>query len=530
MKSQRRSSVHTSSKQLALLLALAFAGQSSAQEARWRAMALRHLEGTGHFGHFGAKSSSQLEFWFKPDNGSAATVTLNLGFSALEDGVNVATTLLANGQRAYPMDRLLFVGETTDGKGGLALVGYDAGTYKILAQRSYAGRSFSGVGYSIAHKKIYLLDKTSNVILRGTFDPALAALPSTLQAVVTQAQCSGLSEAGASVIYVGCETGADPGLVLGKWPAPMRRGGFWTIWDRPAGPVCVERLADLDYPRISEPEMLLLEGQTQVVVSGKPGLSFDLVSALSGQVMGSGAIGGNGIATTSVVPLALGDIYSVLCHADGKLHGKFATPVKKWGFSETTPSGFQLNSLQPARAFVAEIQPIPSPNSVDMAPDLQMDRPINAPSSAQQWQAWLLVGTEQELQPAGNGQTIIVSNLAIPGTVYWKPTWRRAIGNIALNAPTDPLLAGAVVCYQWMVLEGAELRFSDVQGVILRGAFWDPGFGAFFSSSSTRKKVQPKQNRSPALLGNLATWWVRNKVVPLPSSVRRLLSKRLKRD
>ncbi|HHI80956.1 MAG TPA: hypothetical protein ENK02_13390 [Planctomycetes bacterium] len=295
-----------------------------------------------------------------------------------------------------------------------------------------------------------------------------------------------------------------------------------------------QHLGDLDYPHLGADRGQLLDGQVQVKVVGKPGLPFQVVSALTGTVFGSGQIGANGSTMANVNPLSMGDIYGVKSMDDGIVHDPFLTPVKVWSTPDTLSSGFQIQPLAPTRGLVAEIG-----GSTDMAPSLSMARPATPPTSNQQWQAWLLVGTEQDVQPAGGGKYVLVSNLSIPGTVYWKTEWQHAVGNIPTETPTDPNLAGTVICYQWMIQEGSNLYFSDILGVMLRGSIWDPsqanqsqasggGSSAQKSSGSTKAsgkklkktpKPQTRRKMDPTVQASLGKWLIMKNAKPLPAKM-----------
>jgi len=504
------------------------------QSQRWRQVATRDIEGDQFSGYLVPKSDSKISVIVS--GAGLHDSTLNLGFTKLLAGATVCPSFLPSGDHLGPFDRFLFAGEFAGGKGGLVLIGPSNGTYRILAQKTYPGRSFTGVGYSIPHKKLYLLDQTNHVILRGDFDPAQSVLPASLTVAVNASQCSGLNNASDSTLYVGNETGAHPGIVLGKYPSPMDFT-FWTIWDNPTGPVCSEHLGDLDFPRLDADRGLLLDGQVQVKVSGKPGEAFQVVSSLTGTVFGSGQIGAMGEALVGVSPLMMGDFYGVKSMTDGKVHDPYLTPVKMWSSPDRLASGFQMQSLLPTRGLVAEIGA-----DLDMAPSLSMDRPANPPSTSQQWQAWLLVGTEQDVQPVGGGKYVIVSNLAVPGQVYWNRFWKQGVGSIAFQTPTDLNLAGTVVTFQWMVQEGSQLYFSDILGTMLRGYVWDPGQvhgpsaqggGSSASKSAGGKSVggTPKKLRRPqarrkmdaTVRSSLGRWFIGNGAKALSSKIWRQL-------
>lgn len=507
---------------IAAFLVVALSCPCLAQFERWRG-----TEAQGElmcdarlFGCYVAKSAKDVEFaWLEGSPGVERQVTLDLGTSYFGDCVVVSAAIGPDGTRLWPSERVLFVGQDSAGAGVVVLTGYENGTHKVLARTTFPGRKFVGVGYSIPHKKIYLLDAQQQMILRGVFDPALNLLPSSVVPCVTAAQCPDLSNAASMTLCVGCETEADPGILLGRWPEPVR-GTYWRIWDRASGPVCTSHPGALDLPKFTNPTLPFLEGQTTVDVAGEAGRAFDVLEFTSGVIVGSGSVGGSGQSTVTVSPLQMGQVYGVVDVLTQASRGPFRTPQKQWGFPEVLSDGFSIRALSPNLGLLAEI------GRDDMAPALWMGVPGTPPAIAKQWTGWLLVGTEAEVLPIGGGQYAVVSNLAIQDSVHWTPGWEKAVGALKMAAPTDPSLDGVVVCFQWMVLDGQNLRFSNVVGVMLRASKWEPEAVATLGLRSPRPALSATSSSiawTSANLGKVGVWLLKGGVKPLPGHVWSLL-------
>lgn len=453
-----------------------------------------------------------------------------LGMSKLLAGEIVSSQVDADGAPQWPFEKFLFAGDSaTAGSARLVLVGWDsgAGTYQVLASQDYPGKSFAGVGVAIAQKKIYVLDRSASEILTGAFDPSLAALPGALSVLVTQSQCPGLSAAASSTLFVASQDTVNPGIILGRWPDPMRET-FWTIKDSTPSPIVTLRNGDKDFARIAQPRGQLVVQQSQVEVSGKGGMPFSVVSVITGQSVGTGVLPPSGHVSVTTTPLVMGDIYGV-AGGDGVVRAPYLTPVKYYGITDTTSNGFAFRSLLPTRGMVAEIG-----NGLNVAPAAYLNLPPGPPVNEQQWSAWLLVGSEADIAPSGGGQSVLVTNVTVPSSIHWKSPMIHASGAEKMVSPTDTMLAGATVCFQWMLLDGQNLRFSDIMCVMLRGSVFDPkaisdgefSLGASRRSSSVTSP-RPMDRESYA---RFVRWASSQGAKPLPGRVAALLAlKRMER-
>ncbi len=519
-----------SGKNIAALLWVALiTGSASGQTDRWEytdfgaRFLLARESGKSLQAGFSAKSSSSVGFYWRHGSNRDRT-TVSLPMSTVMDYQVLWSTVDAQGQQVGGFTGVLFVGEDSQGKGVVALVRFQQGTFKVTDSKSFAGRSFVGSCFSISKKKIYLVDRTKKEVVQGSFDQANHALPSSLSTVLTSVQCSGLNNATRSRIYTGNDLAVRTILILGEYPSPMDER-HWLLIDTGSSPLATEdRVGTYEWPHLGETSLRTVENQAQLTVEGRAGFSFDIISVLTNQVIGSGAIPPSGRATTVVAPLQMGDIYAVKDLGTGLVHGMTTTPVKYWGSSETLPSGFQILDLDHESAMVAEIGA-----GIDISPSLTMREPAQSPKQSKQWNAWLLVGSEQEVTDMGNGKFVIVSNLSLPDTAVWEPGMQHALAGVELMAPTDPTLAGAIVCYQWMIEEGGNLYFSDVIGIMFRGSIFDPSVlssnAATSSRSSASRKVKPqvKARETKVLKAGRAKWWALAGARPLPPKIWKLL-------
>ncbi len=482
-------------------------------------------------------NKGQIKYYFDFKNPSYGIVegSLDLGME-IYDSAWVTSKIDSDGSPGLGDGKVLFCGRDSAGKGVLALVGPTVGKFQLLARKVFPNRSFLGVSNSLQTKKLYLLDGVKKEILKGGFDPLTSTLPSSLTVVANSTQVAGLKgDLTPKTLYAGSFDQGVPGMVLGDYPHPMEGQRFWLIWDKPTGPVATEHLGERGFPVLAEPTGLLLDGQTHVKVEGLAGEGFQVRSGITGQIMGGGVLPSTGVVEVTVQPLVMGDIYGVWSLRDSRFHGSFSAPIKQWGTESTLPSGFHFVPFHPQRGLVAEIEQ-GGGAPVDISPTLRLSPPKPAPKNNKQWNAWLLIGTDQDVTQVGN-EYVITSGVSIAQTIDWVAgSEDYATASAFFSAPNDPDLAGTVATFQWMVEEGGTLYFSPIIGVMLRLEPWEPdqAFGegpssaANKSSGSSRqgtKKRLPQKGKklNQVLRGKLLRWWIKGGAKPIPESRRKAM-------
>ncbi len=508
------------------------------QGARWRGLGPFNLFTSRADGFVFLRSKSKITFRYQFDVTSSALPIkgdLDLGME-IQDATIVTAQLRPDGSRRYGSGAVLFCGKDGSGKGVIALVGPRSGKYQLLSRKVYPQNVFLGIGHSFQAKKLYLLDATKGVIMKGDFDPSTSTLPPSLSVLVNSTQCPGLQGdlSNKTLVELGSDQGA-PGMVVGDFPHPFLGKRFWLILDKATGPFCKMHLGDSGFPVLAEPRGLLLDGQTKVKVEGLAGEAFQIRSGITGQVMGGGVLPSSGAVEVTVQALMMGDIYGVWSQRDSHFHGMFGTPIKLWGTEATLPSGFKMLPFHPQRGLVAEIEQ-GGGEPVDLSPTLRMSPPKPLPKQNKQWNAWLLIGTDQDVNLVG-GEPVITSGVMIPQTMEWEAgSERNATVSAFFPAPADPDLAGTIATFQWMVEEGGELYFSSIIGVMLRLEPWEPdqayGEGPSNASRSKlsgsslgRKKRLPQKRKKMGkiLRGKALRWWIKRGAKAIPENLRKAI-------
>lgn len=372
------------------------------------------------------------------------------------DGSGDATSAIAapGGIQALPGRKCLVCGRGATDVGILEHWSASAeGRMELLSTRVDARHDYVGVFFDAGISSLFLLD-ASGTLLRGAWD-GVAPLPSvTLSVAATPATMPALANAEDKTLAVVLGVG----MCVGDYPCVGRVHGLRIqvrgtelstapIWGDPEGHRAYA------FPVHSS------EGGTVVKVKATKGVSFEIVRVGNSAVIGSGV--GQGVEVLATVttsePLVLGERY-VAREVGQPTPLQYSFPcVRRYGRSETLSDGTQLepffHQLGATAGGVFQVQ-------------LTMHAPARARDQA--YDGCLVMALRLPHDPVERvGDRFLLTPWVTLPVRGWVPAGGTG-GALSVGVPVPSCLAGEVFLVQYWVMDGSEVRVSQIYGSIFQ--------------------------------------------------------------
>lgn len=396
-----------------------------------------------------------------------------------------------------------------------------------------------GVVYCDVTHRLLLLDDTQQVIWQAPYTPG-GTLPQGWTAYANYSRFTGKRSLARYTLYVAIDEPV-PTYIIGEFRDrdETHFKDIYVLREEPSG-VAFETIpggGDHRQAWVHESEYGILDGDTQLLVSAPAAAQYAHIAPSnavtirdidSGSVVGSALLDPFGSTTVAVAPLQMGTVYGLSTTLFRDDSDRFV-PTRSFGIVDSLPdgwtlepiaSGYGLSSYVGCDTFLIglDLKKGPSSGFMPACPIL------------------LLVGVESQVIEYGQGKAFLDTAIQFPSQVI--NTQNSAYGMEYLPIPDDPLLAGGVVCYQWLVmLTPDDIRTTNVRAMMVRAT--DPLEGTFNTTgavTSLRAGVLGPQgdgNRETSWnetsLQSLHTWAVRSGARFVSNQERQSLRRRVTR-
>jgi hypothetical protein len=208
-------------------------------------------------------------------------------------------------------------------------------------------------------------------------------------------------------------------------------------------------------------------------------------------VVGTAVTDAAGRARVSVAsPLALGEVYGSQSEASSE-PAAFTTPILHWGAPQQLASCAEMLPFDSGLGLIADV------GSEIFAVSLEVSDPRRVELGTS-YPALLVVGTPSQVVRCADAY-VLASPTHVPTTLPFLTTGETGFVNVDLPIPDDPAYGGVQIAFQWWIVDGTEVRLSDVIGVVLRSQpFVPPGQEWFFGVASDRARTAGVQDIVPS--------------------------------
>jgi hypothetical protein len=347
--------------------------------------------------------------------------------------------------------KCLLCGMDAAGQGVIEVWEYVPGSgLSIVQSRVLYGMDIVGAVYHAPSSSIYLLDASGSRIVRGTWD---GHFPLTYVALATYANGDQVAELATAADHT-LDVGADGSVRMIRYPAMRGREGHVLDVSGPTLQLAPLAGPGFTHPAYAIPE-LSSEGGTSVSVRATQGVSFQIVRASNGAVIGSGVgQGASSVVTvTTTEPLVLGERYSAQVPGAGSAAPYQFECVRRYGTSETLSDGTSMMpffyQLGAASGSIFNIHlALQSPPQV-------FDRSFSC---------YLLVAFRLPSDPVVQiGSNFLLSTSTFFPVTGWIPA-NLTNGHVALDVPIPAGMAGLVFLVQFAVVDGSQWKVSQIYG------------------------------------------------------------------
>jgi hypothetical protein len=370
-------------------------------------------------------------------------------------GRSVSSLTCPGGVAAYSAGHALLCGKDSAGAGSVqAWLSSGSGAIFLSSARSDQGRDYVGVAFDAISSRLYLLDAIGQQVLCGVWD-GQGPLASVVLSVALTA--SDLSLTGSAAEYT-LDLPPVGELRLVSYPRVYGQEGF-ILNLLGASPSVVplgppeERRGGYLVPELSS------EGGYVVSVRAALGAPFEVVRASSGAVIGSGVGLGGDVVTEIPVSeaLVLGERYSLRVPSIPSLNDYSFECVRRYGQSDTlsdgtqmTPFFYQMGAVS-GSLFNVQLALRSAPTSFDRS-----------------YSAYLLVAFRFPYDPVVQvGTSILLDAPVIVPATGWIPASMQD-GRVSVDVPIPGGFEGLVFLVQYLVLDGAEWKFSQIYGSAIK--------------------------------------------------------------
>lgn len=320
----------------------------------------------------------------------------------------------------------------------------------LLDSRLDAGTDYVGVAHDGANGMIYLLDAANSRILRGSWD---GQAPLSAVSLSVYAAGSQVAELNAAAHYT-LSMNSSGALTMLNYPVMGRRSGY--LLSVTGSSLSLSTLVNTgpSHPAYAIPE-LSSEGASTVSVRAVSGVAFQIVRSSNGGVVGGGV--GQGAATIVTVPtsepLVLGERYSAHVPGSGSSAAFEFECVRRYGQSESLSDGTTMTPFFYQRGATAG-----SIFNIQLALR-SMPQPID-----RSYESYLLVAFRLPSDPVVQiGQGYVLNTSTMFPATGWIPADFRG-GTISLDVPIPAGLGGLVFLVQYCVVDGNQLKLSQIYG------------------------------------------------------------------
>ncbi|MBL8899701.1 MAG: hypothetical protein JNM84_18865 [Planctomycetes bacterium] len=395
-------------------------------------------------------------------------------------------------------ERLLLAGRDAEGRGVLVWIrveGREPAQWSVLDTFHQPASDFVGVAYAAQTQRLYVLELRSQTIYRASFSPSAEKLPTKWSALAHSSQFGDPGDLGLRALSLSRD-GAEPQLwvynVNSEMLNPVRRDT----------PIVIDGQHGVSFDvhsdggrraAIGTRELRL--GMQAVPLVGSPALNAELVrldGAQGIQVIGRAQLddAGNGVVSLIETPLQFGAVYGARNPLSRRISFPFLTPEKRWGKAQVFRDG---RGIQPLR-------------SMGMAAYVGADS-FRVPCFLE-----LKAEPQREASSGGVPATLIVGDETSPildlggvavlgGSFVWSSRLESSVKaellftEVRLPIPADPLLAWLELRFQWLIEDGDGLRVSDIAGIQVRPARFDPPGAEVLPPSEAPPVLAPSEGQ-----------------------------------
>lgn len=389
------------------------------------------------------------------DVGLLTIVTGSAG--AVQTGVTAPGGLLGLGT-----DEVLVAGRAANGHGLIEHWKPVLGSYQLQSAFNLPGADFAGIAYDPTGGQLYVLNCAANAILRATWDGG-SALPATWSVWVTSVEVTDLQAAQEHHLKLLPADDTSPARVyMGPWPE-LYEGEAIVLSGEP-GSVIATQFSWLDLSKVAQiraDQRTVSEAGTTIAVGAPSGTSVEVVHLGSGSVIGSGTVppGQNSVLVGASTGFLIGEKYVARKFGDPSFSYQGLFCMRRYGFPESYSDGAQLERITNPEDFwvgnadfmlVGGVTKTPAPTS-----DIALTGYLGIAVRSSQ-------GTDPVV-PYG-------SNMLLVTDVFVAAHGRIASSGQGLihgevPIPNDPSLEGAVVLFQYWMIDGPGIRLGEVVGI-----------------------------------------------------------------
>lgn len=408
----------------------------------------------------------------------------------VQTGVTVPGALAA-----LASDQFLVAGRDDVGHGLIEHWKLGAGSFQLQDAYAVPGSDFTGVAYDAGLDKLYLLDCSSDRIIRGDWDGD-GVLPTTWLPWATTADVPALQSSGEHYLGLHQPAGLPAQVYLGPFPdiyafaATLVSGEPGSIVTTPFSWIDVATAAT-----VLADQRTASEGGTTISVSAPSGTQVEVVHAVTSSVIGSGTvpIGHSSVVVTVSPALALGEAYVARAVGDPVYAHQALFCMRRYGFPEAYADGTQLTRVthpEDLRVGNAGFILVAGANKHP------------APAADSELTGYLAIGFRDGagVDPVASygGNNLLMTDVYVPAVGSVSSITGQGLLHGEIPVPADPNLEGKVVLFQFWMSDGGSIRRSEVVGIKV-----GPQLPEDESSGQRQSRVRPGKSPEQAWIDDL---------------------------